>query len=107
MQFLITVIDTDTNTGTPDEMAAIDIFNDKLVAGGHWIFAGGLTAPAAATVIDNRGGKGLITTGPLIETAEYASGFWVISADDMDTARALAVEGSLACNRKVELRALL
>jgi hypothetical protein len=25
---------------TPDEMAAIDVFNDLLQAEGHWVFAG-------------------------------------------------------------------
>jgi predicted RNA polymerase sigma factor len=31
---------------TPDEEAAIDVFNDRLVAEGHWVFAGGLAAPS-------------------------------------------------------------
>jgi hypothetical protein len=30
---------------TPDEDAQIDVFNDRLVAEGHWVFAGGLAAP--------------------------------------------------------------
>ena len=30
MQFLISVIDDLTASGTPEEMEAIDIFNDKL-----------------------------------------------------------------------------
>ena len=35
---------------TPDEEAAIDVFNERLQAEGHWVFAGGLGMPA--TVID-------------------------------------------------------
>jgi hypothetical protein len=45
MRYLITVIDDSTNSATGDEMAAIDEFNDRLRAGGHWVFAGGLAAP--------------------------------------------------------------
>ena len=45
MQYLVSVIDDQTNSGNPDEMAAINVFNDRLEAEGHWVFAGGLEAP--------------------------------------------------------------
>jgi hypothetical protein len=44
-----------TNTATAEETAAIDVFNEQLLADGHWIFAGGLASPSTATVIDRRG----------------------------------------------------
>lgn len=34
-------------------------------------------------------------------------GHWLITAPNRDVARALAAQGSLACNRRVELRPLL
>lgn len=101
------MIDDLTASGTPEEMAAIDIFNEKLQQNGHWITAGGLAAPESATVIDNRNGANLETGKPLFATKENFSGFWLISADDQDAARRIAHEGSQACNRKVELRPLL
>lgn len=107
MQYLISVIDDTTNSATPSEMAAIDAFNERLVAGGHWVFAGGLAAPATATVIDGRGGAPLITDGPFLETKEYIGGFWIVDAPDLDAALALAADGSRCCNRKVELRPFL
>ena len=107
MQFLISVLDDHTGSATGSEMAAIDAFNDRLRAEGHWVFAGGLAAPATATVIDNRAGRALASAGPLAETKEYVAGFWIIEAPDHDTARALASEGSQHCNRKVELRTFL
>jgi hypothetical protein len=112
MKFLISVIDTATNTGSGDEMAAIDEFNDLLVANGYWIFAGGLSAPHEAVRFDNRNGAGITSDGPLHEPRtnpdhEYVSGFWLIQAADIATARELANAGSRACNRKVELRPLL
>ncbi|MEV4020756.1 YciI family protein [Nonomuraea angiospora] len=107
MQYLVSVIDDKTNSATPDEHAAIDVFNDRLQAEGHWVFAGGLASPGAATVIDNRGGEALLTDGPFVESKEYLAGFWIIEAADLDVALKLAAEGSKACNRKVEVRPFL
>ncbi|MDQ2845776.1 MAG: YciI family protein [Actinomycetota bacterium] len=111
MQYLISVIDdtTDeelrrTGSATPDEMTAVDAFNDRLRAEGYWVFAGGLASPVAATVIDNRGEQALFSDGPFLESKEFLAGFWIIEAADLDVALALAAEGSKHCNRKVEVR---
>ena len=107
MQYLVSVIDDTTGLATPEEMAAIDEFNDRLEAQGHWVFAGGLAAPSSATVIDNRGAEALVTDGPFLESKEYLGGFWIVEAADLDVALKLATEGSKACNRKVEVRPFL
>ena len=107
MQYLVSVIDDKTNSGTPEEQAAIDVFNDRLMAEGHWVFAGGLAAPSSATVIDNRGEEAMFTDGPFLESKEYLAGFWIIEAPDLDVALTLAAEGSKACNRKIEVRPFL
>jgi hypothetical protein len=107
MQYLVSVIDDTAGLATPDEMAAINVFNDRLKAEGHWVFAGGLASPSAATVIDNRGGEALFSDGPFLETKEHLAGFWIIEAPDRDVALKLAADGSKACNRKVEVRPFL
>jgi hypothetical protein len=107
MQYLVSVIDDAADLATADEMAAIDAFNDRLKAEGHWVFAGGLASLSSATVIDNRSGEPLITDGPFLESKEYLSGFWIIGAADLDVALELAAEGSKHCNRKVEVRPFL
>jgi hypothetical protein len=107
MQYLVSVIHDSADPATPEEMAAIDVFNDRLIAEGYWVFAGGLTAPSAATVIDNRGEEALFTDGPFLESKEYLVGFWIIEAADLDVALKLATAGSKACNRKVEVRPFL
>ena len=104
MQYLVSVIDDRAGLATPDEMAAIDVFNDRLKTEGYWVFAGGLAAPSSATVIDNRGEEAMFSDGPFLESKEYLAGFWIIEAADLDVARGLAAEGSKACNRKVEVR---
>ncbi|HEU4512523.1 MAG TPA: YciI family protein [Nocardioidaceae bacterium] len=107
MQYLVSVIDDRTDSATSTEMAAIHEFNERLQAEGHWVFAGGLASPSAATFIDNRGGEALFTDGPFLESKEYLAGFWVIEAPDLDVALKLAAEGSKHCNRKVEVRPFL
>ena len=107
MQYLVSVIDDGTGLATPTEEADIDVFNDRLRAEGHWVFAGGLGSPDPATVIDNRDGEAVFTDGPFLESKEYLAGFWVIEAADLDVALALAAEGSRSCHRKVEVRPFL
>lgn len=107
MQFLLSVIHNQRELAPSDEMAAIDVFNDRLQADGHWVFAGGLGFPDTATVIDNRGKAPVVTDGPFVESKEYLAGFWIIEAPDLDAALQLATEGSKACNRKVEVRPFL
>jgi|SRR5580658_6056481 hypothetical protein len=107
MQYLVSVINDTADLATPEEMAAIDVFNEGLQAEGHWVFAGGLGAPSSATVVDNRGGEAMVTDGPFLESKEYLVGFWIIEAADLDVALKLAAEGSKACNRKIEVRPFL
>jgi hypothetical protein len=114
MQYFVSVIDDGqardagrTESATDAEMAAIDVFNDKLQSNGNWVFAAGLGTPETATVIDNRGETPVITDGPYVETKEYAAGFWIMEAADLDAVLKLVEEGSKACNRRLEVRPLL
>jgi hypothetical protein len=107
MQYLVSVIFDQDGLATPDEQAAIDVFNDRLQAEGHWVFAGGLAAPGSATVIDNRGEEAMFTDGPFLESKEFLAGFWIMEAPDLDVALKLGAEGSKACNRKIEVRPFL
>lgn len=107
MRFIIFVIDDRSASGTGEEMAAIDVFNEKLEANGNWIYAAGIGRPTAATLIDNRNGLGEVTSGSVFNADDNYTGFWLIKAETHEEALALAAEGSKACNRKVELRPFL
>ena len=114
MQYLISVIDDGQalaagrdESATNAEQVAIDEFNAGLQAKRYWVFAGGLGAPDPATTIDNRGTAPVITDGPFVETTAFVAGFWIIDVPDSDSALALAIVGSKACNRKVEVRPFL
>lgn len=104
MRYLVSVIDDKTSPGSTDRMPAIDEFNERLIAAGHWVFAGGLADTEAATVIDNRGEEPIISDGPFVESKEYLAGLWVWDAPDLDVALKLATEASKVCDRKIEVR---
>ena len=106
-QYLMSVLFDRPDLATPEEAAAIDVFNEQLQADGHWVFAGGLAAPSTATVVDGRDGEPVFTDGPYLESKEYIAGFWIIEAPDLDVALRLAAGGSKACNRRLELRPIL
>lgn len=116
MQYLVSVIEQflpggvredEIGSATSAEMGAIDAFNDRLVAEGYWVFAGGLAAPNTATVIDNRDGEAVFSDGPFVESKEHLGGVWIVEATDLDVALELAADGSKACNRRVEVRPFL
>ena len=107
MRYLLSVINDSDSQATPEEDAAIDVFNDRLQAEGQWVFAGGLGGPASATVIDNRGEEAIVTDGPFVESKEYLAGVWVWEAPDLDVALKLATEASKVCDRKIEVRPFL
>ena len=112
MHYLLSVIAETTESGatqsgSPEEYAAVGEFNARLRAEGHWVFAGGLGEPSTATVIDNRRGAAIVTDGPVAGAEDHVGGFWIIDAPDLDAALRMAADGSRACNRRVEVRPFL
>ena len=112
-QYLLSVIHPESGPEwagdtSPEDMQAVfeavDTFNTELQESGSWVFAGGLTAPSDATVVDATGGETLFTDGPFSEAKEQLGGFWVIEAPDLDAALAIAGRGSAACRGPVEVR---
>jgi hypothetical protein len=49
MQYLVSVIFDKAGLAAPDEMAAIDVFNDRLNAEGHRVFGGGQSRALCAS----------------------------------------------------------
>ena len=101
------MIDGPGNPANADEMRNIDSFNEKLQNNGHWVMAAGIQQSSGATLIDNRDNKGQIENSSLFTGSDSFSGFWIIDAESDEQAKELAAEGSLCCNRRVELRAYL
>jgi hypothetical protein len=104
MQYLVSVIANGTESALPGEDGAIDAFNDRLRAQGHWVYGNGLAEPSTATVVDGRAEQPIFSDGPFLESKEFLAGFWIIEAPDLDVVLKLAADASKACNRKIEVR---
>lgn len=80
--------------GTPEFAANMTdwmAFNQRLIAGGHWIAGGSLAPVATATTVRKAAGSApVITDGPFAETKEQFGGFYLITAADLDEALAFA-----------------
>lgn len=108
-QYLIAVYDQADSRSRPSaEMTeivrAVDAVNQKAMADGIWIFAGGLHDQAATTTVDARSGKPELMDGPYLESKEYLGGFWIIDVPDLDAALDFAREASVACRQPLEVR---
>jgi hypothetical protein len=101
---MVSVIDDKDNPGRTDREPEISAFNERLIAEGYWVFAGGLAATDSATVVDNRGEQPVFSDGPFVESKEYLAGVWVWDVPDLDVALKLATEASRICDRKLEVR---
>jgi len=84
--------------------ADVDAFNNEVKAEGRWVFGGGLEGPDVATVVRAHQGEVVVTDGPFPESKEQLGGFWVLKANDLDDALALAKRASKACRGPVEVR---
>jgi hypothetical protein len=110
-QYLLAVHGDDSEGAerpSPEEMQkafkAVDELNAELQATGAWVFGGGLQPSSSATVVSAKNGDVVTTDGPFTETKEQLGGFWIVNAEDLDAALALAAKGSEACGGPVEVR---
>lgn len=109
MRFLFSVV-ADRHgdvLATPDEIRAIDEFNDALKSSGRLELALGVSHPDNALTVDNRDGRGVVTASSPFDSTLFMSGFWIIHAEDVATAEVLAAGASRACNRLIEVREIL
>lgn len=107
MKFILFVIDSRSNTASGNEIEAIDAFNEMLEVKNYWVMAAGINDPDSATLVDNRSGAMAVKPGSLFDEKEHYSGFWIIDVPTAEIATELALLGSKACNRKVEIRPFL
>jgi len=79
-------------------------FTASIKRSGHFLSGNRLTPAATATTIRVRDGKVTVTDGPFAETKEQFGGYYIIEADDLDEAIAIAARIPGARFGCVELR---
>ena len=108
-QYLLSIVQPD-GPAPPAEtlgpiMRDVGIVMGELKAAGSWVFNGGLTPPASATVVRFEKGEFLTTDGPFAEGKEHLGGFVVVKAADLDGALQWARKLAKAITLPIEVRA--
>jgi len=86
-------------------MARVVALEDEMEAAGAFVFGGALHGPDAATVVSGGTGLDKVTTdGPFTEAKEHIGGFYVINADNLDSALTWAGKVVEATNHAIEVR---
>ena len=76
----------------------------EMKSSGAWVFSGRLHDPDTATVVRVANGETLTTDGPFVEAREHLGGFYIINANDLDAALALASKVTRVIGSPIEVR---
>lgn len=87
-----------------EEFEAYLAFNAHLESRGRNLAAEALQSVATATTVRVRNDEVLLTDGPFAETKEQLGGFYLVDAEDLDTAIAMAARIPAAQYGSVEVR---
>jgi hypothetical protein len=79
----------------------------RLKANGQYLAASPLQPTTMATSVRVRDGKRFVTDGPFAETREQLGGYYLIDAQDLDAAIAIAEQIPMARRGTVEVRPLI
>lgn len=79
-------------------------FTQEIMASGNHLAGSELHPTAAATSVQVRDGKQLVTDGPFAETREQLAGYYLIEAADLDEAIAIAARIPSASMGTIEVR---
>ena len=113
MQYLLTVYRNEADYATMDA-AAIKAMSDdyraftqSIIQSGHFKAGDALRDTSTATTDRVRDGKTLTTDGPFAETREQLGGYYLIEAQDLDTALAIAARIPGARVGSIEVRPIM
>lgn len=93
---------------TPEDMQTfmgrIYALETEMKQSGSFVFTGRLHDADTATVVRGNDGDMVMTDGPFVDSKEHIAGFYIINADDLDTALAWAGKVVDAINAPIEVR---
>jgi hypothetical protein len=82
----------------------IGILEEDMKSAGAWVFSGRLHGSDTSTVVRESGGEVLTTDGPFAESKEHLGGFYIIEAEDLDTALVWASKVTRVIKTPIEVR---
>jgi hypothetical protein len=92
-----------TDNEMKESFKQIGILEAEMKSSDSLLLSGRLHEPDTATVVRISNGEVLTTDGPFAESKEHLGGFYIISADNLDTALAWATKVSKAISRPIEV----
>jgi hypothetical protein len=113
MQYLMLIYNQESSymKMTPQEQAAMSAefgkFTEEITKAGKFRGGNRLAPIASATTVRVRDGKGVTTDGPFAETKEQLGGYYLIDANDLDEAIALAGKIPAARIGSIEVRPIV
>jgi hypothetical protein len=87
-------------------MERIGALEEEMKSAGAWVFAGRLHEPDTATVVRSSRGETLTTDGPFVESKEHLGGFYIVEAEDLDSAIGWASKTAAIVAAPIEVRPL-
>jgi len=96
MQYLLLIYEDENEVQGREEQARNQIFDEyraftaSVREAGQFVAADALQPTTTATSVRVRDGKAITTDGPFAETKEQLGGFYLVEADDLDQAIAIA-----------------
>lgn len=110
MKYMLLVY-SDENSWTDETRAdcyaeSLQLVRD-IAAEGKYLAASPLQSTATATSVRVRGANRLITDGPFAETKEHLGGYFLIDAEDLDDAIAIAARIPAARVGTIEVRPII
>jgi len=82
-------------------------FTDSIQKSGNYIAGDALQPVATATTLRVREGKALTTDGPFAETREQLGGYYLVKAENLDQALAIAARIPSARSGSIEIRPVM
>ena len=110
MRYMLLIYDDEKSWGKMAEgerqtlMGEYMQLSNDLRASGHYQAAAPLKPTSAATSVRVRDGKRVVTDGPFAETREQLGGYYLVEANDLDEAIAIAARIPSARFGTIEVR---
>jgi hypothetical protein len=111
MQYILLIYDNEHNQLPPDERGKIfqeyGAFTQGIIKSGHFKAGDPLQPTSTATTVRVRDGKTLTVDGPFAETKEQLGGYYLIEAENLDQAVAIAARIPSARFGSIEVRPIM
>jgi len=111
MQYILLIYDNESHPRTPDERKQMfqeyGAFTQSIIKSGSFNAGAPLQPTSTATTVRVREGKTLTVDGPFAETKEQLGGYYLIEAENLDQAVAIAARIPSARFGSIEVRPVM